>query len=123
MNGQARPPLTLFGIGNCDKVRAARKWLAEAGIDYRFHDFRSNGFDADRLGRWLQQHDIMALVNRRGRTWRTLGAADRQAIEAGHGESLVVDQPTLIRRPVIDCGGRIMIGFDADIRTTLESIA
>lgn len=117
-----RAPLTVFGIRNCDTVRAARKWLAENGIEYRFHDFRRDGFDGEILAPWLRQHEMAHLVNRRGRTWRSLALADRQAIETGHGKSLVIDQPTLIRRPVFDCGGRIMIGFDADIRAALESI-
>ena len=102
----------LYGIPNCDKVRAARRWLEQKGVPFRFHDLRQDGVDEALLHRWLDHVDLAELVNRRSTTWRQLSEADRAAILNGDLTRLA-QHPTLIRRPVLACGDRVWVGFDA----------
>lgn len=104
----------LFGISNCDKVRKARKWLDTQSIDYRFHDFRKDGLELERLGRWARQLGWEALLNRRGTTWRQLSAVERDDIDATRALALMLARPTLIQRPVLQIGATLEVGFDAD---------
>ena len=103
----------LYGISNCDTVRKARRFLDDNGIDYRFHDFRKDGMDSVPLKSWLDQLGGDALVNRRGTTWRKLDAAGRESFDATP-DRLLIDYPTLIRRPVLTRGKHLMVGFSAD---------
>lgn len=106
--------LVLYGIANCDTVRRARRELTAAGLEHRFHDFRKDGLEAASLDRWLARVGWEALLNRRGTTWRKLPPETRDAIDANRARSLLLEQPTLIRRPVIECAGEILVGWDAD---------
>ncbi len=103
----------LYGIPNCDKVRAARRWLEQKGVPFRFHDLRQDGVDEALLRHWLERVDLAELVNRRSTTWRQLSEADRAAILSGD-LTLLAQHPTLIRRPVLVCGDRLLVGFDPD---------
>ncbi len=103
--------MILYGIANCDKVRAARKWLASRGIDYRFHDFRKDGLTTTQIEQWLAHQPLSALLNKRSTTWRQLSEEDRNAIEQGVLSKLIC-HPTLIKRPVLDTGDQILVGFD-----------
>lgn len=109
----------LFGIPNCDSVRKARKWLDKCGIQYQFHDFRKDGLSAKRLENWCQVLGWENLLNRRGTTWRQLPETDRDGIDAGRAQALMLAQPTLIKRPVLQTGKTLEIGFDADRYQTL----
>ena len=114
-------PLALYGLKNCDTCRAARKWLDGRGIAHRFHDFAAEGIDAATVGRWLDAHGAEVLINRRSRTWRELpeearGIADPQAAAA-----LVLANPRLVKRPVIELAGRTLVGFDAATRAAIEA--
>lgn len=109
----------LFGIPNCDSVRMARKWLDGHGIQYQFHDFRKDGLSAKRLEHWCQALGWETLLNRRGTTWRQLPAVDRDAIDARRAQVLMLAQPTLIKRPVLETGKTFEVGFDADRYKTL----
>lgn len=103
---------TLFGISNCDTVRAARRWLDEHGVEYRFHDFRKNGLTAKLLGEWLQRAEAGQLLNRRSRTWRELSEKDKQDVEGARATRLLQAHPTLIKRPVLQHKDQLIVGFD-----------
>lgn len=102
---------TLYGIANCDTVRKARRWLKDQGIEHSFHDFRKDGLTAEQVAAWHEQVGD-ALLNRRGTTWRGLTDEQKASVDdAAALQALLVDQPTLIKRPVLDNNGQISIGF------------
>jgi arsenate reductase (glutaredoxin) len=107
--------LVVYGIPNCDTVKKARVWLAEHGHDYRFHDFKKDGLTAGRLEGWLAQVPLDTLLNRRGTTWRALDEAQKAAADAPAGAiALMVEKPSLIKRPVLEVDGRVRaVGFAA----------
>lgn len=105
---------TLYGIQNCDTVKKARKWLDDHGIRYRFHDYRSDGLDAELLDRLEAALGWNNMLNRRSTTWRQIDAQDKADLDTESAKALMLRQPTLIRRPVLDTGTRITIGFSAD---------
>ena len=104
--------LTVYGIPNCDTVKRARKALSAAGIDHQFHDFRKDGLTADAVNRWAETVGFDVLVNRRGTTWRKLPANMQASIDAGDLDPLL-EQPTLIKRPVIETDDTVLVGFAA----------
>ncbi|GMU46676.1 MAG: hypothetical protein AMXMBFR26_14580 [Porticoccaceae bacterium] len=104
----------LYGIPNCDTVRKARNWLDAQGIAHRFHDFRADGLTAARVAAWVDAIGWDALLNRRGTTWRQLETSIRAAIGAATAPALLLAQPTLIRRPVLEHEGAVYLGFDAE---------
>jgi arsenate reductase len=106
--------ITLYGIPNCDTVKKARKWLEMQHLDYQFHDFRKDGVDSTLVAPWLQQVDSTVLLNRRSTTWKQLSDADKSVTTDDQLISLLVANPTLIKRPVIDCNGAIIVGFTPD---------
>lgn len=113
--------ITLYGIPNCDTCRKARKWLDAAGIEHRFHDFREDGLEAGPLEAWSAELGLDKLVNRRGTTWRKL-ADDQKARLDTEPTALLVENPTLLKRPVIDLGERRLVGFDASVTSVLEAL-
>ncbi len=102
---------TLFGIKNCDTVKKARKWLDAAGIDYRFHDFRTDGLKREQLSAWNQAVGWETLLNRRGTTWRQLPEAVKENIDDNNVLDLLMEHPTLIKRPVLELNEDVRIGF------------
>lgn len=105
----------LYGIPNCDTVKKARAWLDDAGIDYRFHDFKKAGVPADALRHWLAAVGWERLLNRQGTTWRKLDSAVQSRVtDAASAAALMHEQASVIKRPVIVWGdGAITVGFDA----------
>lgn len=103
--------ITLYGIRNCDTVKKARSWLEERKIDYVFHDYRKAGIDRERLERWCRELGWETLLNRSGTTFRKLPDADRESLDVRKATTLMLDQPALIRRPVMDFGVRLVVGF------------
>lgn len=103
--------LTVYGIKQCDTCRKALKWLAGQGIDHRFHDFRTDGLQADVLQSWLGSSYADKLVNRRSTTWRQLTDEQRQ-FEGGALLQLLLEFPTLIKRPVFVKESIVAIGFN-----------
>lgn len=101
----------LYGIKNCDTVKKARKWLETAGIDYRFHDFRAEGLERKQLAAWSLAVGWEALLNRRSTTWRQLPEEVKRGIDENSALDLMMEQPTLIKRPVLKHGEEIRIGF------------
>ena len=103
--------LTMYGIPNCDTCRKARKWLEQKSIAYEFHDLRVDGLKIEMLTRWTERTDWQALLNTRSQTRRKVPQADREAITMGSALSLMLVQPTLIKRPVLESQAVITIGF------------
>ena len=108
------PTIIVYGIPNCDTVKKARAWLQEQGLAYQFHDFKKQGVPAERLPAWMAAVGWEKLLNRQGTTWRRLdAAAQSQALEAAGARALMLAQPSVIRRPVVEAGARVLVGFDA----------
>lgn len=108
------PERVVYGIANCDTVRAARRALTAQGLEHRFHDVRKEGLDPQTLDRWIAAVGWEALLNRRGTTWRRLPAAEREGIDALRARMLMLREPTLIRRPVIEQDGTVRVGWKAE---------
>lgn len=106
---------TLYGISNCDTVKKARVWLAEHGVDVRFHDFKKSGVPVDRLQAWLGSAGWERLLNRQGTTWRKLDEATRAGVtDAATAAALMQAQPSVIKRPVVEwADGSVTVGFVA----------
>ncbi|WP_269532687.1 ArsC family reductase [Chitinimonas sp. BJYL2] len=107
---------TLYGIPNCDTVKKARTWLDAQQIPYTFHDYKKQGVDTAQLQSWIQALGWEVLVNRQGTTWRKLDAATQAAIvDAGSAISLMVAQPSVIKRPVLVGGSKPLVGFKPEL--------
>ena len=103
---------TVYGIANCDTVKKARVWLTEHGVDYTFHDYKKQGVPAHLLGDWMAQLGWEKLVNRQGTTWRKLDVATQSAVvDATSAKALMLANPSVIKRPVVDWGGTRTVGF------------
>lgn len=113
MTSKTPTSITLYGIPNCTSVKKGRSWLDEQGLPYTFHDFKKQGVPADALQRWVDAVGWETLVNRKGTTWRKLDPAQQAAVQdAATAQSLMLEQSSVIKRPVIDWGqGRITVGF------------
>ena len=105
---------TLYGIRNCDTVRKARRWLDDHGVDYRFHDLRSDGLDRKTLQAWEKQLGWEQLLNRRGTTWRKLPQKTRDGIDRTQAVAVMLEQPAIIKRPVLALDGHFHVGFSTD---------
>lgn len=105
----------LYGIKNCDTVRKARAWLDAHGVSYRFHDLRTDGLDAATLNGWLRHVDTATLINTRGTTWRQLPENARQIGDNDTAVRLMLEHPTIIKRPVLRHDGKITVGFSAAV--------
>lgn len=106
--------ITLYGIPNCDTVKKARTWLTDNGIAYHFHDFRKDGLDAATVKGWIAALGLDTVLNRKGTTWRQLPETVRTSINDDNAIVLLVEQPTLIKRPVLVKGKALKCGFKAD---------
>lgn len=105
--------ITLYGIPNCDTVRRARSWLSEHGHAAAFHDFKKQGVPAEALDTWIAALGWERLLNRQGTTWRKLDEDRRAAVtDAASARALMLAEPSVIKRPVVDWGGRWTVGFD-----------
>jgi len=107
-------PTTIFGIRNCDTMKKARAWLDARGVDYRLHDYKVAGVDAGRLDRWVRELGWERVLNRAGTTFRTLPDSAREGLDAQRAIALMLAQPSMIRRPVLEAGDRLVIGFSPD---------
>ena len=103
--------LTVYGIKSCDTCRKARKFLAENDIEFRFHDVRDDGLDIQMLERWADRLDWQKLLNKKSLTWRKVPDADRNGITMDRAFALMLDQPTLLKRPVLESPRFIAVGF------------
>ena len=106
--------IVVHGIPNCDTVKKARAWLSSQGLAHNFHDFKKAGVPPERLAAWEAAVGWQKLLNRQGTTWRKLDAAAQSGVtDAASAQALMRDQPSVIKRPVVDWGDRITVGFDA----------
>ncbi|ATA24829.1 ArsC family reductase [Brenneria goodwinii] len=113
--------LTMYGIKNCDTIKKARRWLEEQQIDYRFHDYRADGLDPQRLEHFIALLGWQPLINTRGTTWRKLSEEQRSIINSNTADSekaavaLMLEQPAVIKRPLLVTNdGKALLGFSAD---------
>lgn len=109
----------VYGIKNCDSVKAARKWLEARGIAHRFHDLRADGISKDQLQDWLDRVGPEQLINTKSATYRQLSPRDQQLATGRSAAAVVLANPTLIKRPVITRGEQLIIGFD---ETALDAL-
>lgn len=107
--------VTLYGIRNCDTVRKARAWLDDRKVAYVFHDYRTGGIDGKRLEGWCRELGWENLLNRAGTTFRKLPEADKQALDARKAVALMLAQPSMVRRPVLDLGRQRLVGFKTEM--------
>jgi arsenate reductase len=103
--------LTLYGIPNCDTVKKARVWLDGRGIAHGFHDYKKAGIDAATLSGWARAVGWEVLLNRAGTTWRKLPDEAREGVDEAKAIALMVEEPSLIKRPVVTGGARLLVGF------------
>jgi len=106
--------LTIYGIRNCDTMKKARAWLDKAGQAYAFHDYKSAGIDRGMLERWARATGWETLLNRAGTTFRKLPGKDKDGLTEKKAIALMLAQPSMIKRPVLDIGGKLLVGFKAE---------
>ncbi len=114
--------IVIYGLKNCDSCRKAVKLLEAGGHAFRFHDLRADGLPQDRLAAWLTAVGWEVLLNRRSTTWRSLPEGERRALDPARASRLLAQHPTLIKRPVIEAGDRILVGFAADQQAALKTL-
>lgn len=105
---------TLYGIPNCDTVKKARVWLDQHGVAFDFHDYKKAGIDRPRLEDWVAEHGWETVLNRAGTTFRALPEGDKVDLDADKAVALMLAQPSMIKRPVLDTGDRTLVGFKPD---------
>ena len=105
----------LYGIKNCDTMKKAWTWLDQHGVAYDFHDYKKAGIDRATLKAWVATHGWETVLNRAGTTFRALPEADRADLTADRAIALMLAQPSMIKRPVLDLGDRTLVGFKPDL--------
>lgn len=110
---------TLYGIKNCDTVKKARKWLETHKIQYQFHDYRIDGLEESLLRRFESELGWETLLNRQSTTWRQLNDAQKSDMNTETAIRLMLEQPTLIKRPLLDTGEQLVIGFKTELYQSL----
>lgn len=104
--------ITIYGIKNCDTMKKARAWLDQHGVSYSFHDYKAAGIDQGRLEGWIAKARWELLLNRAGTTFRALPEERKQGLDAGRAIALMIEQPSMIKRPVLELtDGRLLVGF------------
>lgn len=104
--------ITIYGIKNCDTMKKARAWLDKNKIEYAFHDYKTAGIDRDRLERWSKKVGWETLLNKAGTTFKKLPEKDREGVTEKKAIALMLEQPSMIKRPVLDLGGgKLLVGF------------
>ncbi|MBA1201274.1 ArsC family reductase [Pseudomonas capeferrum] len=101
----------LYGIKACDTMKKARTWLEEQAVSYSFHDYKTQGIDRDSLSRWCDEHGWEVVLNRAGTTFRKLDEASKADLDQAKAVELMLAQPSMIKRPVLDLGDRTLVGF------------
>ena len=108
-------PITIYGIKNCDTMKKARSWLDSHGMTYDFHDYKTAGIARDRLAQWSDQVGWETLLNRAGTTFRKLPDSEKEGLNARKALALMLVQPSMIKRPVLDLGSKLLVGFKPDV--------
>jgi arsenate reductase len=102
---------TIYGIKNCDTMKKARAWLDAKGVNYTFHDYKAAGIDRAHLEKWAGKVGWEILINRAGTTFRKLPDRDKEGLGEKKAIALMLDQPSIIKRPVLETGGKLLVGF------------
>jgi arsenate reductase (glutaredoxin) len=111
--------ITIYGIKNCDTMKNARSWLESHGIAYRFHDYKAEAIDRGHLEDWSQQAGWEIVLNRAGTTFRKLDEAARTDLNFDKAVALMLAQPSMIKRPVLEADGKLVVGFKPEIYEAL----
>ncbi|WP_349356752.1 ArsC family reductase [Shewanella jiangmenensis] len=109
--------MTLYGIKNCDTVKKARNWLDSHGQQVQFHDFRADGLSKDTLSAWVDALGVDTVLNRKSTSFRALDEAQKQNIDRDSAIALMLETPTLIKRPVLEYQGKVYCGFSDKLYT------
>ncbi len=107
--------ITIYGIKNCDTMKKARAWLDEHGVAYAFHDYKTAGAPKDKLTQWSDKLGWETLLNRAGTTFRKLSDAEKDGLTEKKALALMLAQPSIIKRPVLEMGSKILVGFRPEI--------
>ncbi|MGM4917751.1 ArsC family reductase [Tardiphaga sp. 813_E8_N1_3] len=107
--------ITIYGIKNCDTMKKARAWLDSHDVAYSFHDYKAEGIDKARLQRWAKEVGWEMLLNRAGTTFRKLDDAAKEGLNESKAIALMLEQPSMIKRPVLDLGSKLVVGFKPEI--------
>jgi arsenate reductase len=102
---------TIYGIKNCDTMKKARAWLDQKGVAYDFHDYKASGIDRARLEGWARKVGWEVLLNRAGTTFRKLPDKEKEGLTESKAIALMIAQPSMIKRPVLEGGGKLLVGF------------
>jgi len=102
---------TLYGIANCDAIKKARKWLNENDIEYTFHDYKKQGVPEKELRNWVEKLGWEILLNKRSTTWRKLPDKAKKSIDKTSAIQIMLDNPSIIKRPVLIYNTKINVGF------------
>src|SRR5579872_5046341 len=106
-----REKIVIYGIKNCDTMTKARKWLDGHGVAYAFHDYRVDGLDKARLKNWVDALGWEKLLNKSSATFRDLPEPVKQGLTQAKAVALMLENPTMIKRPVLETGGGLLVGF------------
>jgi arsenate reductase len=107
--------ITIYGIKNCDTMKKARAWLDGHGVAYSFHDYKSEGIAKEKLKSWSDELGWETLLNRASTTFRKLPESEREGLNERKAIALMLAQPSMIKRPVLDVGGKLLVGFKPEI--------
>ena len=107
--------ITIYGIRNCDTMKKARAWLDAHDIEYAFHDYKTKGIDRHSVEGWCRKAGWETLLNRAGTTFRKLPDADKEGLNERKATALMLAQPSMIKRPVLDLGSKLLVGFKPEI--------
>jgi arsenate reductase (glutaredoxin) len=109
-------PIVIYGIKNCDTMKKARAWLEQHSVDYAFHDYKAAGIERERLAKWEKKVGWETLLNRSGTTFRKLPDKDKNGLDADKAMALMLREPSMIKRPVLELGGgKVLVGFKPEI--------
>jgi arsenate reductase len=106
---------TIYGIKNCDTMKKARAWLDSGGVDYSFHDYKTEGVSKEKLKAWSDELGWETLLNRAGTTFRKLPDADKEGLDERKAIALMLAQPSMIKRPVLEAGSKLLVGFKPEV--------
>ena len=113
--------IKIYGIPNCDTMKKARRWLDSNGVEYEFHDYKKHGVPAEKLKNWVKQEGWEAVLNKRGTTWRKLDDRTRESIDESSAINIMLEHPAMIKRPVLEAAGTVLIGFrEADYSQLIQ---
>jgi arsenate reductase (glutaredoxin) len=107
--------VTIYGIKNCDTMKKAHTWLDEHGVKYAFHDYKTEGVAKETLQGWMKDVSWEILLNRAGTTFKKLPDGKKEGVNQAKALALMLEQPSMIKRPVLDVGGKLYVGFKPDV--------